>query len=78
MASGILEPQAETVVRQHVRLLEHSVTTTADIAATNAHIEALRQETETLIALGRNDVIRWVIGANLRFAALVIAAIKRL
>ena len=78
MASGILEPQAETVVRQHVRLLERSVATTADIAATNAHIETLRQETETLIALGRNDVIRWVVGANLRFAALVIAAIKRL
>ena len=78
MASGILEPQAETVVRQHVRLLERNVATKADIAATNAHIETLRQETETLITLGRNDIARWIVGANLRFAALVIAAIKRL
>ena len=39
VASGMPEPQAETVVRQHVRLLERNVATKADIAATNAHIE---------------------------------------
>ena len=120
VASGMPEPQAETVVRQHVRLLERNVATKADIAATNthietlrqetkadietlrqetkahietlrqetkadietlrqetkAHIETLRQETEKLIALSKNDIIRWVVGANLGFAALVIAAIK--
>ncbi len=118
VASGMPEPQAETVVRQHVRLLERNVATKADIAttnanieslreetkahietlrqetkadietlrqetkadiaATNAHIETLRQETEKLIALSKNDIIRWVVGANLGFAALVIAAIKLL
>ena len=98
VASGMPEPQAETVVRQHVRLLERNVATKADIAATNTHIETLRQETkadietlrqetkahsetlrqetEKLIALSKNDIIRWVVGANLGFAALVIAAIK--
>ena len=44
--SGMPEPQAETLVRQRVRLLERNLATKADIAATNANIETLRQETE--------------------------------
>ena len=44
--SGMPEPQAETVVRQRVRLLERNLATKADIAATNASIETLRQETK--------------------------------
>ena len=40
--SGMPEPQAETVVRQRVRLLERNLATKADIAATNANIETLR------------------------------------
>ena len=48
--SGMPEPQAETVVRQRVRLLERNLATKADIAATNASIEALRQETKAGIA----------------------------
>ena len=63
------EPQAETVVRQHVRLLERNT-------ATKANIETLRQETEKLVARGKNEIIRWVVGTNLGFAVLVIAAIK--
>ena len=43
---------------------------------TKANIETLRQETEKLIARGKNEIIRWVVGTNLGFAALVIAAIK--
>ena len=128
--SGMPEPQAETVVRQRVRLLERNLATKADIAATNANIETLRQETnanieilrqetnanivtlrqetktdietlrqetkadiaatnaniETLrrqetekrIALGKNDIIKWVVGANLGVGALIVAAIKLL
>ena len=72
------EPQAETVVRQRVRLLERNLATKADIAATNANIETLRQETEKLIALGKNDIIKWVVGANLGVAALIVAALKLL
>ena len=121
--SGMPEPQAETVVRQRVRLLERNLATKADIAATNAsietlrqetkadiaainasietlrqetkagiaatnasietlrletnaNIETLRQETEKLIALGKNDIIKWVVGANLGIAAMIVAAIK--
>ena len=48
--SGMPEPQAETVVRQRVRLLERNLATKADIAATNANIETLRQETKANIA----------------------------
>ena len=48
--SGMPEPQAETVVRQRVRLLERNLATKADIAATNASIETLRQETKADIA----------------------------
>ena len=87
--SGMPEPQAETVVRQRVRLLERNLATKADIetlrqetkadiATTNANIETLRQETEKLIALGKNDIIKWVVGANLGVAALIVAAIKLL
>ena len=128
--SGMPEPQAETVVRQRVRLLERNLASKADIAAinasiaatnasietlrqetkadiaainasietlrqetkadiaatnasietlrleTNANIETLRQETEKLIALGKNDIIKWVVGANLGIAAMIVAAIK--
>ena len=76
--SGMPEPQAETVVRQRVRLLESNLATKADIAATNARIEKLRLETEKLIALGKIDIIRWVVGANLGIAAIVVAAVKLL
>ena len=46
--SGMPEPQAETVVRQRVRLLERNLATKADIAATNASIAATNASTETL------------------------------
>ena len=48
--AGMPEPQAETVVRQRVRLLERNLATKADIVATNASIETLRQETKADIA----------------------------
>ena len=87
--SGMPEPQAETVVRQRVRLLEGNLATKADVAAinanietlrqeTNARIEKLRQETEKLIALCKVDIIKWVVGANLAIAAIVVAAVKLL
>ena len=48
--AGMPEAQAETVVRQRVRLLERNLATKADIAKTNASIETLRQETKADIA----------------------------
>ena len=53
--SGMPEPQAETVVRQRVRLLERNLATKADIAATNANIETLRQETKANIETLRQE-----------------------
>ena len=53
--SGMPEPQAETVVRQRVRLLERNLATKADIAATNANIETLRQETKAYIETLRQE-----------------------
>ena len=53
--SGMPEPQAETVVRQRVRLLERNLATKADIAATNANIETLRQETNANIETLRQE-----------------------
>ena len=80
--SGMPEPQAKTVVRQRVRLLERNLATKADIEAlrleTKANIDMLRQETEKLIALGKNDIIKWVVGANLGIAAMIVAAFKLL
>ena len=53
VSAGMPERQAETVVRQQVRLLEHNLATRADIEAakasietTQASIEVLRQETK--------------------------------
>ena len=89
---GCRNPQAETVVRQRVRLLEGNLATKADVTAINANIETLRQETnaqiavanasveklrqetEKLIALCKVDIIKWVVGANLGIAAIVVAA----
>ena len=87
--AGMPETQAETVVRQRVRLLEGNLATKTDIeklgqetkaeiAATNANIEKLRLETEKLIALGKIDIIKWVVGANLGIAAVIVAAVKLL
>ena len=53
--SGMPETQAETVVRQRVRLLERNLATKADIAATNANIETLRQETKADIETLRQE-----------------------
>ena len=49
VSAGMPERQAETVVRQQVRLLEQNLATKADIEATKADIEALRQETKASI-----------------------------
>ena len=80
--SGMPEPQAETVVRQRLRLLERNLATKADIETlrleTKANIDTLRLETEKLIALGKNDIIKWVVGANLGIAAMIVAAFKLL
>ena len=54
--SGMPEPQAETVVRQRVRLLEGNLATKADIAAINANIETLRQETSGQIAVIKANI----------------------
>ena len=53
--AGMPEAQAETVVRQRVRLLERNLATKADIAATNASIETLRQETKADIETLRQE-----------------------
>ena len=53
--SGMPEPQAETVVRQRVRLLERNLATKADIEATNANIETLRLETNANIETLRQE-----------------------
>ena len=117
--SGMPEPQAETVVGLQVQFLEHNFATKADIealrketkadiaatnaniealrqetkadiealrqetkadiAATNANIETLRQETGKLIALGKNETMKWFfVGVNIGLAALLIIAYKYL
>ena len=53
--SGMPEPQAETVVRQRVRLLERNLASKADIAAINFSIETLRQETKADIETLRQE-----------------------
>ena len=70
--SGMPEPQAETVVRQRVRLLESNLATKADIAATNAsiaatnaNIETLRQETKANIDTLRQETEKLIaLGKN--------------
>ena len=54
--SGMPEAQAETVVRQRVRLLERNLATTADIAATNANIAATNANIETLRQETKADI----------------------
>ncbi len=54
--SGMPERQAETVVRQRVRLLERNLATKADIAATNASIAATNASIETLRQETKADI----------------------
>ena len=89
VSSGMPERQAETVVRQQARLLEQNLATKADIEATKASIEALRQETEAgiealrqetkaLIETAKVDLIKWIFALNIATMSLLVAAIKLL
>ena len=62
--SGMPEPQAETVVRQRVRLLERNLATKADIAAINFSIETLRQETKADIETLRQETKAAIAATN--------------
>ena len=68
--SGMPEPQAETVVRQRVRLLERNLATKADIAATNANIETLRQETKADIETLRQETKADIAATNANIETL--------
>ena len=68
--SGMPEPQAETVVRQRVRLLERNLATKADIAATNANIETLRQETKADIEALRQETKSGIAATNANIETL--------
>ena len=68
--SGMPEPQAETVVRQRVRLLERNLATKADIAATNASIETLRQETKADIEALRQETKSGIAATNANIETL--------
>ena len=85
VSAGMPERQAETVVRQQARLLEQNLATktdiaaiTADIEATKAAIEVLRQETIARIEAAKMDLIKWIFGVNLGTASLIVALIKLL
>ena len=68
--SGMPEPQAETVVRQRVRLLERNLATKADIAATNANIETLRQGTKADIETLRQETKADIAATNANIETL--------
>ena len=68
--SGMPEPQAETVVRQRVRLLERNLATKADIAATKADIETLRQETKANIETLRQETKADIAATNANIETL--------
>ena len=68
--SGMPEAQAETVVRQRVRLLERNLATKADIAATNASIETLRQETKADIEALRQETKSGIAATNANIETL--------
>ena len=75
--SGMPEAQAETVVRQRVRLLERNLATKADIAATNANIaatnaniETLRQETKADIEALRQETKSGIAATNANIETL--------
>ena len=68
--AGMPEPQAETVVRQRVRLLERNLATKADIAETNASIETLRQETRADIETLRQETKADIAATNANIETL--------
>ena len=68
--AGMPEPQAETVVRQRVRLLERNLATKADIAETNASIETLRQETKADIETLRQETKADIAATNANIETL--------
>ena len=87
MKAGMPERQAESVVRLQATLIERHLATKSDVATVNSAIEsvrqefddkleALRQEFKADIASLKAELIKGMIGTNLAFATLVIAAVK--
>ena len=60
MANGFTEKQAEVLVSQQVALLNSNLATKADIESVNERIEALRSDTERLIAELRSDTEKYI------------------
>ena len=60
MANGFTEKQAEVLASQQVALLNSNLATKADIESVNERIEALRSDTERLIAELRSDTEKYI------------------
>ena len=60
MANGFTEKQAEVLASQQVALLNSNLATKADIQSVNERIEALRSDTERLIAELRSDTEKYI------------------
>ena len=75
---GFTEQQAETLAEEHVDLLNSNLATKADIAATNAGIETLRQETKASIEAVKADLLKWMFGALVAQGGLIVALVKLL
>ena len=59
-ANGFTEKQAEVLASQQVALLNSNLATKADIKSVNERIEALRSDTERLIAELRSDTEKYI------------------
>ena len=60
MANGFTEKQAEVLASQQIALLNSNLATKADIESVNERIEALRSDTERLIAELRSDTEKYI------------------
>ena len=88
-AVGMPEEQAEALADEQAKLIDERLATKADIAlvqadiealrqATKADIEALRQATKADLAEIKADILKWMFGALLGQAAVIVALVKLL
>ena len=80
--AGMPQPQAETVVRQHVRLLELNLATKADITELKAELKTditnINATLKTDIAEIKVSLIKWLFAINLGAATLILAILAAL
>ena len=75
---GFTEEQAETLAEEQVALLNTNLATKADIEAVRADVEVVNADLQRDIEAVKADLLKWLFGAMIAQAGLIVALVKLL